>query len=249
MAVGFRFRKTVRLGGLVRLNFSGSGVSLGLGPRGANVNISSRGVRKTVGLPGTGLSYQIFTKWTKPPPAPPPVPQRTYEALPQPHNANRTYEEAAPPVAPEGERQGTGFLKFLGALALLMFLAAVLGLGRGTPQLPAALPAAGPVAQSSPAPASATLKPPEQAAAPAAKPAPPPPTASNAAPLTMDEVRELQTWLKAFGLDPGPIDGFMGPLTTVAIKKYEAARLQPVTGTADRPLLERLRRDTSGPIR
>lgn len=67
--MGFRFRKTVRLGGLVRLNFSGSGVSLGLGPRGANVNISRRGVRQTVGLPGTGLSYQTFSKWPKSPPS------------------------------------------------------------------------------------------------------------------------------------------------------------------------------------
>ncbi|WP_366915284.1 peptidoglycan-binding domain-containing protein [uncultured Reyranella sp.] len=67
--------------------------------------------------------------------------------------------------------------------------------------------------------------------------------------MTADEVRELQTCLKAFGLDPGPIDGFLGLLATVAIKKYEVARLQPVTGTADQPLLERLRRDSSGPIR
>jgi len=93
---------------------------------------------------------------------------------------------------------------------------------------------------------------PDRAVAPAANPAstvaqaaPP----ANSAPLTVDEVRELQTWLKAFGLDPGPVDGFMGPLTAAAIKKYEAARLQPITGTADRPLLERLRRDTAGTIR
>lgn len=47
----------------MRINVSGSGVSLGLGPRGANVNISKRGVRQTVGLPGTGLSHQTFMKW------------------------------------------------------------------------------------------------------------------------------------------------------------------------------------------
>lgn len=51
----------------VRLNFSGSGVSLGLGPRGANVNISKRGVRQTFGIPGTGISHQSSTPWPKSP--------------------------------------------------------------------------------------------------------------------------------------------------------------------------------------
>ena len=61
LAMGLRYRrKSVRFGRFVRLNLSGSGVSLGLGPRGANVNVSRRGLRKTVGIPGTGLSYQTF---------------------------------------------------------------------------------------------------------------------------------------------------------------------------------------------
>lgn len=234
--MGFRFRKTVRLGGLIRLNFSGSGVSLGLGPRGANINISRRGVRKTVGLPGTGLSYQTFSKWPKSsPPSTPAPPQGRADSLPP----NRT-------------GQGTGFVKFLGAMALLVFLVSVLGLGKGAPSPPAATVAATAPAPPAPAPAAAA-KAPERAAAPAASPATPAetpaPTPANTASLTADEVRELQTWLKAFGLDPGPIDGFMGPLTAAAIKRYEAARLQPVTGAADRPLLERLRRDTAGAIR
>ena len=67
--MGWRFRKTLRLSSFVRLNFSGSGVSLGLGPRGANVNIGKRGIRKTVGLPGTGISHQSFTSWTNQPAA------------------------------------------------------------------------------------------------------------------------------------------------------------------------------------
>lgn len=73
--MGWRFRKSVRLTSFIRLNFSGSGVSLGLGPRGANVNISKRGVRQTVGLPGTGVSHQAFSPWTKKQVAsPPPIP-------------------------------------------------------------------------------------------------------------------------------------------------------------------------------
>lgn len=77
--MGFRFRKTVRFGKLIRLNFSNSGTNLGLGPRGANINIGKRGIRQTIGIPGSGLSYQTFTKWTDQPKAadpslPPPSP-------------------------------------------------------------------------------------------------------------------------------------------------------------------------------
>lgn len=41
----------------VRLTFSKRGISTSLGGRGATVNISNRGVRETVGFPGTGISY------------------------------------------------------------------------------------------------------------------------------------------------------------------------------------------------
>lgn len=67
--MGWRFRKTVRLGGFVRLNFSNSGVSLGLGPRGASINVGKRGVRSTVGFPGTGISHQSFSTWNSQPTA------------------------------------------------------------------------------------------------------------------------------------------------------------------------------------
>ena len=247
--MGFRFRKTVRLGGLVRLNFSGSGVSLGLGPRGANVNISRRGVRQTVGLPGTGLSYQTFSKWPKSPPSAAPGSPQVGAGLPPLDRGE--FDVQAERVPGQTRPRSTGFLKFLAAMALLVFLVAVLGLGKGVPSPPAATVVATMPAPPAPMPA-APPKPLERAAAPAASAhtaATQAPTAANTAPLTADEVRELQTWLKAFGLDPGPVDGFMGPLTAAAITKYEAARRQPVTGTADRPLLERLRRDTAGTIR
>ncbi len=66
-----------------------------------------------------------------------------------------------------------------------------------------------------------------------------------AAPLTQDEIREVQTLLKARAFDPGPIDGFNGPLTVAAIKKYEAANLRTQTGHLDRALLEAMRRESS----
>ncbi len=58
--MGFRFRRSARLGPL-RFNFSRGGLSsISVGGRGASFNIPmnrSGGARTTVGLPGTGLSW------------------------------------------------------------------------------------------------------------------------------------------------------------------------------------------------
>lgn len=60
--MGFRFRRSARLGPL-RFNFGKSGLSsISLGGRGASFNIPvarSGGPRSTVGLPGTGLSWSV----------------------------------------------------------------------------------------------------------------------------------------------------------------------------------------------
>jgi hypothetical protein len=58
--MGFRFRRSVRLMPGVRLNFSSRGVSTSLGGRSATVNLSRRGTRATVGIPGSGLSYSTL---------------------------------------------------------------------------------------------------------------------------------------------------------------------------------------------
>ena len=62
IAMGFRFRRSTRLGPL-RFNFSKSGLSsISVGGRGASFNIPvnrSGGTRSTVGLPGTGLSWSV----------------------------------------------------------------------------------------------------------------------------------------------------------------------------------------------
>jgi hypothetical protein len=55
--MGFRFRRSIRLGGGLRINLSKSGASLPVGRPGATVNLGRRGARATVGLPGSGLSY------------------------------------------------------------------------------------------------------------------------------------------------------------------------------------------------
>ncbi|WP_353894195.1 DUF4236 domain-containing protein [Proteinivorax hydrogeniformans] len=55
--MGFRFRKSVKLGKGVRLNLSKRGVGVSTGVKGARVGIGPRGVRQTVSVPGTGVSF------------------------------------------------------------------------------------------------------------------------------------------------------------------------------------------------
>jgi hypothetical protein len=53
--MAMRFRKSVKLAPGIRMNFSGSGVSWSLGPRGASIGISKRGTYLNTGIPGTGF--------------------------------------------------------------------------------------------------------------------------------------------------------------------------------------------------
>lgn len=56
--MGFRFWRRIKLAPGVTLNLSKSGGSLSFGPRGAKVTLGGRsGLRRTVGIPGTGLFY------------------------------------------------------------------------------------------------------------------------------------------------------------------------------------------------
>lgn len=89
-------------------------------------------------------------------------------------------------------------------------------------------------------PAAATPPPPIADAIP---PLPESKRADRASDLTNDEVREMQAWLKVFGFDPGPIDGYAGARTKAAIKRYQAAKRTEETGDLDRSLLRQVRRD------
>lgn len=53
--MGIRFRRSVKLAPGIRMNFSGSGMSWTLGPRGASVGIGKRGTYLNTGIPGTGF--------------------------------------------------------------------------------------------------------------------------------------------------------------------------------------------------
>ena len=54
-----RFRKSVRICKGIRLNFSGSGVSMSLGVRGASLTLGKTGVYANYGIPGTGLYNRV----------------------------------------------------------------------------------------------------------------------------------------------------------------------------------------------
>lgn len=56
--MGLRYRRSFRLSRSARLNVTGHGISsVSIGRPGSTVNIGRRGVRSTIGIPGTGLSY------------------------------------------------------------------------------------------------------------------------------------------------------------------------------------------------
>jgi hypothetical protein len=52
--MGFRWRRSVRLGRGLRVNLSKSGASLSAAGRRASVNVGRGGTRGTVGVAGTG---------------------------------------------------------------------------------------------------------------------------------------------------------------------------------------------------
>jgi hypothetical protein len=68
--MGLRFRRSFRLFPGVRVNVSKTGLSASFGGRGATLNVGPKGVKGTVGIPGTGLSYSQQLG-RKPPPAQP----------------------------------------------------------------------------------------------------------------------------------------------------------------------------------
>ncbi len=66
--MGFNFRKSLSIGKLFRINFSKSGIGVSAGVKGARISIGKKGLRETLSLPGTGLSWseqQSFKKIKK----------------------------------------------------------------------------------------------------------------------------------------------------------------------------------------
>jgi membrane-bound lytic murein transglycosylase B len=63
--------------------------------------------------------------------------------------------------------------------------------------------------------------------------------ADSAAPLTPDEIRDLQGRLATAGFNPGTIDGVIGRQTLSAVREY--AEAQGIPNATARDLLSRLR--------
>ena len=55
--MGLRLFRRIKIAPGITLNLSKSGLSASAGVRGARVTLVPRGVRRTVGIPGTGISY------------------------------------------------------------------------------------------------------------------------------------------------------------------------------------------------
>jgi len=55
-----RFRKIIKIAPGVRMNLSKGGVSFTIGKKGYHINIGKEGIKQTVGIPGTGISYQTY---------------------------------------------------------------------------------------------------------------------------------------------------------------------------------------------
>ena len=68
--MGLRFRQSFEIFPGVRLNLSGSGITASFGVDGATVNVGPRGVRSTIGIPGSGLSFTTNHTLAARPPSP-----------------------------------------------------------------------------------------------------------------------------------------------------------------------------------
>lgn len=89
--MGFNFRKSFKIAPGLRLNVGKKGISsVSIGGKGARVNLSKKGTRTTVGIPGTGLSYNNFISHKKK--APPPL--NSYQ--PQPFIINTSTSQMPP---------------------------------------------------------------------------------------------------------------------------------------------------------
>lgn len=75
-------------------------------------------------------------------------------------------------------------------------------------------------------------------------PPPPPPPPPVDVPLGRGEILDVQTRLKALGLNPGPLDGVAGPMTVAAAKRYAESRGRSAASAVDRELLRALQQET-----
>ena len=59
----FRFRRSIKIAPGIKINLNKKSTSLTIGRRGVHTTINGSGVRNTIGLPGSGLSYTSYHKF------------------------------------------------------------------------------------------------------------------------------------------------------------------------------------------
>ena len=58
--------------------------------------------------------------------------------------------------------------------------------------------------------------------------------------ISGEQVRSVQQALQGKGMDPGAVDGVMGPRTQDAVRNFQKAQNLPQTGRIDAPTLQKL---------
>lgn len=61
----FRFRRSIKIAPGIKINLNKKSTSLTIGRRGIHTTINGSGVRNTIGLPGSGLSYTSYQKFNE----------------------------------------------------------------------------------------------------------------------------------------------------------------------------------------
>ncbi len=64
--MGWTFRKSLNVGGGLRINLSKHGIGASTGVRGFRVGLGPRGKRLQISIPGTGISYRKDEGWNTP---------------------------------------------------------------------------------------------------------------------------------------------------------------------------------------
>lgn len=129
--MGFRFRKSIRVGKILRINLSKSGIGASVGVPGYRVGIGPRGKRTTISLPGTGLSYVKEESLKKKPAAQvrqPAIIEAAAISTPRPLPPEPIRPQINPSYSPAARQSQT--FKTLGIIAILSTAVIVLcGLG------------------------------------------------------------------------------------------------------------------------
>jgi hypothetical protein len=100
--VGFRFRRSIKILPGIRWNFSKTGTSWSFGGSPFTVNIRKGRVRRTISIPGTGMSWQSTRKLAG-------RPSTSYNSVP--HNTLPAVADA--PDTPAPPRVGRIILLFI----------------------------------------------------------------------------------------------------------------------------------------